>query len=49
VKVIEVHDLITGIAGTEGCFPDFAFGLANERIIAAIERSLESRQWEAVG
>lgn len=48
VKVIEVHDLITGIAATTPCFPDFAFGLANERIIAAMERSLESHKWESV-
>ncbi|MFT3847673.1 MAG: Gfo/Idh/MocA family oxidoreductase [Propionivibrio sp.] len=49
VKVIEVHDLIAGIAGTQTCFPDFDFGLENERIIAAMERSLETRAWEAVG
>ncbi len=42
VKVIEVHDLIQGIAGTEGCFPDFRFGLDNQRIIAAMERSAAS-------
>ena len=48
VKVIEVHDLICGIAGTSDCFPDFEFGLANEQIIDAMERSLTSRQWEQV-
>lgn len=48
VKVIEVHDLITGIAGTADCFPDFDFGVANQKIIAAMERSLETRSWEAV-
>jgi predicted dehydrogenase len=42
VKVIEVHDLIRGIAGEEGCFPDFRFGLENQRIIAAMERSAET-------
>lgn len=48
VKVIEVHDLIMGIAGASDCFPDFAFGLANQKIMAAMERSLETRAWEAV-
>jgi len=48
VKVIEVHDLITGIAGTGDCFPDFDFGVANQKIIAAMERSLATRSWEAV-
>ena len=49
VKVIEVHDLITGIASDGNCFPDFSFGLANERIIAAMENSLETKRWEPVG
>lgn len=39
VKVIEVHDLIQGIAGTGGCFPDFRFGYDNQRIIDAMVRS----------
>jgi len=39
VKVIEVHDLIRGIMGEGGCFPDFGFGYRNQRIIAAMERS----------
>jgi predicted dehydrogenase len=47
VKVIEVHDLVVGIAG-DGCFPDFAFGLANGRIVAAIERSAKTGIWEKV-
>ncbi|NSY40426.1 Gfo/Idh/MocA family protein [Leisingera sp. ANG59] len=47
VKVIEVHDLIKGICGS-GCYPDFAFGLENARVIAAMERSLESGAWETV-
>ena len=42
VKVIEVHDLIHGIAGDAGCFPDFRFGVENQRIIAAMERSAAS-------
>ncbi len=41
VKVIEVHDLICGLAG-EACFPDFAFGLENQRVIAAMEQSVRA-------
>ncbi len=48
IKVIEVHDLVAGIAGG-GCFPDFAFGLANQRIVAAIEESARSGTWVNVG
>jgi predicted dehydrogenase len=48
VKVIEVRDLIEGIAGDGDCFPNFAFGLANEWIIDAMERSLATRSWETV-
>ena len=48
VKVIEVHDLIQGIAGQGDCFPNFQFGLANERIIDAMERSLASGTWSTV-
>jgi predicted dehydrogenase len=48
VKVIEVRDLIEGIVNGEDCFPNFDFGLANERIIDAMERSLETKAWEQV-
>jgi predicted dehydrogenase len=48
VKVIEARDLIDGIAGSGDCFPNFEFGLMNERIIDAIERSVESGCWTAV-
>jgi len=48
VKVIEVHDLIAGIAGDGDCFPNFEFGCANQRILDAMERSLESGAWEPV-
>jgi predicted dehydrogenase len=48
VKVIEVHDLIRGIAGEDGCFPDFRFGVENQRIIAAMERSVASGTREQV-
>jgi len=47
VKVIEVHDLVTGVMNG-GCFPDFSFGLANERIVAAIEASAKSNRWEKI-
>ncbi|OOY14489.1 Gfo/Idh/MocA family oxidoreductase [Thioclava sp. DLFJ4-1] len=48
VKVIEVRDLIEGIVSSVDCYPDFRFGLENERIIDAMERSLETRGWETV-
>lgn len=48
VKVIEVRDLIEGIVNADDCFPNFEFGLANERIIDAMERSLKTRSWEQV-
>jgi predicted dehydrogenase len=48
VKVIEVRDLIDGIMTADDCFPNFQFGLANQRIMDAMERSLESRTWENV-
>ncbi len=47
VKVVEVHDLIHAVCAGDDCFPNF--GLANQRIIDAIERSIESRSWEVVG
>ncbi|MBS0258096.1 MAG: Gfo/Idh/MocA family oxidoreductase [Proteobacteria bacterium] len=46
VKVIEVRDLIEGIMRDADCYPNFEFGLANEQIIDAIERSLATGQWE---
>ncbi len=46
VKVIEVRDLIEGIVKDADCYPNFEFGLANERIIDAMERSLETGRWE---
>ncbi|QXZ80508.1 Gfo/Idh/MocA family protein [Rhizobium sp. L51/94] len=48
VKVIEVRDLIEGIARGTDCFPNFEFGLANERIIDAMERSVETERWQKV-
>ena len=49
IKVIEAHDLAAGIAGTGDCFPDFAFGLANQRIVTAIEESARTGAWVSVG
>lgn len=48
VKVIEVRDLITGLYEADDCYPNFAFGLENQRIIDAMERSLATRTWERV-
>lgn len=49
LKVIEAIDLIRGLCGSEGCFPDFAFGLENQRVIAAIGRSAAEGGWVTVG
>ncbi|WP_312807495.1 Gfo/Idh/MocA family protein [Agrobacterium cavarae] len=48
VKVIEVRDLIEGIVNDDDCFPNFEFGLANERIIDAMELSLETKTWQTI-
>lgn len=48
VKVIEVHDLIVGLCENEACFPDFEFGVQNQRIIDAMEQSLEKESWTTV-
>ncbi|MGQ7246451.1 Gfo/Idh/MocA family protein [Halomonas sp. V046] len=48
VKVIEIHDLIQGIAGREGCTPDFAFGRHNQNIITAIDTSCRECRWVTV-
>ncbi|KJZ18537.1 Gfo/Idh/MocA family protein [Loktanella sp. S4079] len=49
VKVIEVRDLIFGICSDSPCMPDFGFGLTNQRIVEAMERSLETKKWEIIG
>jgi predicted dehydrogenase len=49
VKVIEVHDLIQGIAGTAACFPDFRFGLENQKIIEGMVRSAQIGQRVKIG
>lgn len=41
VKVIEVHDLIQGIASKQGCFPDFAFACDNQQILHAMDLSVQ--------
>jgi predicted dehydrogenase len=48
VKVIEVIDLIRGVCGSKDCFPDFAFGAENQRIIAAIEESVRVGTWARI-
>src|SRR5208282_1695841 len=48
VKVIEVRDLIDGVCNAFDCYPNFEFGLDNQRIIDAIERSLEAKGWVPV-
>lgn len=48
VKVIEVRDLIAGLYAADDCYPNFEFGLENQRIIDAMERSLVTRTWETV-
>jgi len=48
IKVIEVHDLIQGIAGDGDCFPNFAFGRHNQRIISAIDTSAQQQRWVEV-
>jgi predicted dehydrogenase len=39
IKVIEAYDLIQGLCDDCDCFPNFQFGLENEQIIDAMERS----------
>ncbi len=46
VKLIEIHDLITGICTGDKCYPDFQFGLENQIIIDAMEKSVKSGQRE---
>jgi predicted dehydrogenase len=48
VKVIEVRDLVDGVCSAGDCYPNFEFGLENQRIIDAIERSLEAKGWVPV-
>lgn len=45
VKVLEVQDLVQGICSDEDCYPNFAFGWENQRILQAIEDSMARRKW----
>nr|WP_314420872.1 Gfo/Idh/MocA family oxidoreductase [uncultured Erwinia sp.] len=45
VKVLEVHDLVQGICRDDDCYPNFAFGWENQRILQAIEDSMDQRRW----
>jgi predicted dehydrogenase len=48
IKVIEAHDLITGLVDGAECFPDFEFGWKVSRVIDAMLRSSEERRWVKV-
>jgi predicted dehydrogenase len=43
-----VHDLLEGIARDEPVRPDFEDGLANQRVLAAMEKAARSRRWVGV-
>ena len=43
-----VHDFVQALAGGSPMSPDFEDGLANQRVLDAIERSAVSRHWEKV-
>ena len=45
VRVIEVYELVNGIEGKRGCFPDFAFGARNQEILEAMDESTRSGSW----
>ena len=45
VRVIEIYELVHGIEGNRGCFPDFAFGARNQEIIEAMDESTRSGSW----
>lgn len=48
LKTAEVAHLLRGLAGREPLMPDFATGLAIERVAAAIERASAERCWVAM-
>lgn len=48
LKTAEVAHLLRGMASGEPLTPDFAAGLAIERVAAAIERASSERRWVAV-
>jgi predicted dehydrogenase len=43
-----VRDFVAAVAAGGTLKPDFADGLANQRVLDAIERSSASRRWERV-
>jgi len=45
VKVLEMYDLVQGICRDDDCYPNFTFGWENQRILQAIEDSMEQRRW----
>jgi len=45
VRVIEIYELVNGIEGKNGCFPDFPFGARNQEIIEAMDESTRSGSW----
>lgn len=45
VKVIDVYDLVTHIAGAGDCYPNFEFGAHNQRILEAMDASCQSESW----
>lgn len=48
IKVIEVHDLVQGICLENDCYPNFQFGWQNQKIIDAMDKSMQKCQWIAV-
>ena len=44
-----VYELMEAIARDRLPTPNFGDGLENQRVLDAIERSAQSRQWESVG
>jgi predicted dehydrogenase len=46
--VHSVLDFVMAVAGNTGVKPDFEDGLANQKVLDAIERSAASRRWESV-
>ncbi len=46
--VNEIADLLDCIADGKPAWPDFHDGLANQRVLAAVERSVETGRWEQV-
>lgn len=43
-----VYDLLEAMAGGKNPWPSFADGVANQRVMAAMEKAARTRRWEAV-